>query len=173
MQLIIELLEIIITTRSARLFVLKPILASAEIRFFAQATEDEERLVKTVSERLRVPQEQFEKESLEGHFRNPITSFKAHVTGADADRFAKGLALLFDEIDKETMLRNIPNYMDEHGALYLRVDKQSLFTDKLRESQIDAVRIRLKPRFKAEPLKMAETHRTLLVTQPKQTVPEE
>ncbi len=143
---------------------MKPILASAEIRFYAQATEDEDKLLKTLSERLRIPQEQFEKENLEGHFRNPIISFRAHITGADADRFAKGLVLLFDETDKESILRNIPSYMDEHGALYLRVDKQSLFTDKLRESQADAVRIRLKPRFKAEPLKMAETHRTLLVT---------
>ncbi len=141
---------------------MKPTLASAEIKFFAQATEDEDRLLKTASEKLRIPEEQFEKEKLEGHFRNPIISIRAHITGADADRFAKGLALLFDEIDKETILRNIPNHMDEHGALYLRVDKQSLFTGKLRESQTDAVRIRLKPRFKAEPFKMAETHRALL-----------
>ncbi|MCL4436965.1 MAG: hypothetical protein M1503_06825 [Thaumarchaeota archaeon] len=151
---------------------MKPILASAEIRFFAQATEDETRLVKTVSERLRIPEEQFEKESLEGHFTNPIISFRAHITGTNADRFAKGLALLFNEIDRETVLRNIPNCMDEHGALYLRVDKQSLFTSKLKESQIDAVRIRLKPRFKAEPLKMAETHRNLLTAPPMKNVPE-
>jgi RNA binding exosome subunit len=144
----------------------KSTLASVDIRFFAQATEDEDRLVKTVSERLRIPEEVFEKENLEGHFKNPIISFRAHITGADADRFAKGLAVLFDEIDRETVLRNIPSQMDEHGALYLRIDKQSLFTGKLKESQADTVRIRLKIRFKDEPLKMAETHLALLTAKP-------
>ena len=50
----------------------KSILASAEIKFLIQATEDEKRFTDEVSKVLKIPVEKFDKSLLDGHFGNPI-----------------------------------------------------------------------------------------------------
>ncbi|MFQ6134780.1 MAG: RNA-binding domain-containing protein [Nitrososphaerales archaeon] len=142
----------------------KSSLASAEVKFFVHATEDEERVLKTVSEVLRIPEEGFERSKLEGHFGNPIVSFRVHLTGGDADRFAKGLAHLFDDHEKNRLLLDMASQMDKHGALYLRIDKQSLFAGRLVQSQVDAVRVKMKPRFRADLSKMIDMYTTILTS---------
>jgi RNA binding exosome subunit len=143
----------------------KSSLASAEVKFFVHATEDEERVLQQVSKTFRIPEEKFERSKLEGHFGNPIVSLRAHVTGTDAERVANGLAHLFEDLEKDRLLVNMTRQIDEHGALYLRVDKQSLFAEGLVQSQVHAVRIKIKPRFKADLSKMVSMY-TAILTRP-------
>jgi len=141
---------------------MKSTLASAEVKFLVQATEDGERVLKKVSEVFRIPIEKFEKSTLDGHFGNPITVFRVHLKGKNADNFASGMINLFEEDYKRTLLDEIPKSIDEHGSLYLRVDKQSIFSYRLVQSTIDAVRIKMKPRFKGPLTKMIDMFRMLL-----------
>jgi len=139
----------------------KSILASAEIKFFIQATEDEKRFVNKVSKVFKIPFEKFEKSLLEGHFGNPIIAFRVHLRGEIADKFAEGIFNLFLEDEKKNLLSEISNHIDKHGSLYIRIDKQSIFTNKLIQSPIDPVRIKMKIRFKAPLPKMIESFRHL------------
>ena len=89
----------------------KSILTSAEIKFLIQATEDEEKVTKKISEVLKIPLEKFEKSLLEGHFGNPITAFRIHLRGEIADNLARGLLILFLEDEKKkTTIRNAESH---------------------------------------------------------------
>tara|TARA_B100001971_G_C18045254_1_gene459837 strand:- start:37 stop:504 length:468 start_codon:yes stop_codon:yes gene_type:complete len=144
-------------TRSLSKGLKKSILASAEIKFLIQATEDEKRFVNEISEVLKIPLEKFEKSVLEGHFGNPITAFRVHLRGEIADKFAKGILNLFEEDEKKTLLSEVSNHIDKHGSLYLRIDKQSIFSKRLIQSSIDPVRLKMKLRFKTTLPKMIES----------------
>lgn len=111
-------------------------------------TEDPVRVVKTVSKILGAAEDLFEPSSLMGHFGNPIVKYSARLLGDDADKFTDRLADLLDPAEKEALIREISKHMDEHGDLYLRIDKQSLFSGRVTQSQVDALRIRFKPRFR-------------------------
>ncbi len=140
----------------------KSSLASVEVKFFVHATEDEERVLKTISKVLQIPEEKFERSKLEGHFGNPIVNLRVHLTGSDADVFAKGLANLFDDQEKDRLFSDMASRMDKHGAIYLRIDKQSLFAGRLVQSTVDVVRVKMKPRFQAERSKMIDMYVALL-----------
>ncbi len=127
----------------------KSALSSIELSFFLHATEDEERFLNTIFKVLQLPNAEFEKCKMEGHFGNPILSFQIHLSGKDADEFAKGIANLLDRHEKDRILLNLASHIDKRGALYIRIDKQSLFSEKLVQSQVDAVRIKFKIRSKA------------------------
>jgi len=140
----------------------KSILTSAEIKFLIQATEDEEKITKKISEVLKIPLEKFEKSLLEGHFGNPITAFRIHLRGEIADNLARGLLILFLEDEKKKLQSEMLNHIDKHGSLYLRIDKQSIFSNWLAQSSMDPVRVKMKLRFKALAPKMIESFWRLL-----------
>ncbi len=151
---------------------MKPTLASVDIEFFIHATEDEAKVLKTVSETLRIPQDAFGRTVLEGHFGNPIIIFKAHPTGREADTFVEKLTRFLIDTEKKKLILNMLSQIDEHGALYLRVDKQSLFTNRLTQSQVDVVRIKIKPRFKTSLQKTIDLYTTMFTTIDQSTQPD-
>ena len=126
----------------------KSILSSAEIKFFIQATEDEEGFTKRVSEVFMIPLKKFEKTMLEGHFGNPITAFRMHLRGEIADKLGNKILNLLLENEKKMLLSEISNHIDKHGSLYLRIDKQSIFSNRLIQSPIDPLRVKMKIRIK-------------------------
>ncbi len=130
---------------------IKSILSSIEIKFLVQATEDEDKIINKISKTLQIPIEKFEKITLEGHFGNPIKFFRVHISGKNADFIANGIMNLLKKEWKKKLQLEIMNHIDEHGSLFIRIDKQSFFNDKLTQSSVDAVRVKIKPRFR-EPL---------------------
>lgn len=143
---------------------MKSNLASIEIKFLIQATEDEKKVLNRIAEVFGIPIEKFEKLTFEGHFGNPIKFFRFHISGKNADIIAKGFANIFEERWKKMLQIELVNNIDEHGSLFLRIDKQSFFNDKLTQSQVDAVRVKMKPRFKVPIPKMIIMFRKLLIT---------
>lgn len=141
---------------------MKSYLASIEIKFLVQATEDEDKILNRISEVFGIPFEMFEKITLEGHFGNPIKFYRFHISGKKADNIAKGMANIFEDRWKKMLQFELINNIDKHGSLFLRIDKQSFFDDKLTQSPVDAVRVKMKLRFKAPILKMIIMFRTLL-----------
>lgn len=126
------------------------VISSAEISFIIHATEDEEKVLENVMKKLSIPKEIFKVRKMEGHFGNPIHLYYAKLSGNNAENFAKQLFLSLNNIDKNLMKLELWKYVDEHGSLYLRIDKQTLFEDKgkLRLAQEDAVRVKLKAKHK-------------------------
>ena len=117
-----------------------------DLRVFAHATEDPERVLAAI--RNVLPSESvdgvvFKKSVLSGHHGNPIVLFEARVKDRKLVQavFAKlcsGLGLM----DKEVLAGEISGHL-ERGNLYLRLDKQSAFLGEVRLGSVDPVHVRV------------------------------
>ncbi len=85
-------------------------------------------------------------EELEGHFGNRILNVRFHVTGEDASKAFKSVVLSLGKGTKEELARDISKYVDEHSALFVRLDKQALVAGALALGNSDPVRLKVKPR---------------------------
>lgn len=120
-------------------------IQSLEASCFVQATEDEAKLRDSIVRALRVEEEPVE-QVLEGHFGNRIVHLVWRITGEEAwASFAALMSLLGDDGRRE-LARELPAYLDEHGALYVRLNKQTLVKGVASFSSSDPVRVRVKPR---------------------------
>ncbi len=100
---------------------------------------------------------------LEGHYGNEVKRYVIHLTGRRADEWGKQLLLRMDETDRRRIANEVEKYLDEHGKLYLRLDKQSLIDGVIRAGVEDVVRVKLKPRLKWNKGKMREDYVELLL----------
>ena len=136
---------------------------SAEVSFHLHATEDEERCLLTFSNTLDIDPQDFTKTVLEGHYGNVVRRYVIHLTGRRADEWGKQLILKMDEADRRRIANEVEKYLDEHGKLYLRLDKQSLIDGLIRAGFEDVVRVKLKPRLKWSKGKIREEYAELLL----------
>jgi len=133
-----------------------------QIEFFIHATEDENKVTKAVSDLFQIPNESFEKSELEGHHGNKIIMFKAIIKGKESERLINKLVSMIDNSTKKNLQFNIQSNIDEHGALYFRWNKQSILLNRVEQSQVDAVRIKIKPLFKKNIQEAIELYKVIL-----------
>ncbi len=119
---------------------------SVEVSLIIHATEDKARVTGAVAAALgvSVPLEESE---MEGHFGNPITLVSYHLTGDEAAEAFASLVKALPEGQKAAARANMALMLDEHSALYLRLDKQALVQGRLALGGSDPVRVRVKPRL--------------------------
>lgn len=126
-------------------------IAYVDIRFFAHATEDLNKVVEAVCRLLppdHVDEIVFKRSNLKGHYGNPITLFetrvkKREIVKAVVETLSSGLG----ELDKEVLLNEIGSHM-EKGSLYIRLDKQAAFQGEFKLCSADPVRVRIRFRKK-------------------------
>lgn len=136
---------------------------SAEVSFHIHATEDEERCISAFTKTLNIEPQQFTKTILTGHYGNEVKRYVAHITGQRADEWGKQLLAKLDSEERKRIASEIERHVDEHGKLYLRLDKQSLMDGLIRLGSADVVRVKLKPRLKWDTLKMTQEYAQLLL----------
>ena len=122
-------------------------IAYVDIRFFAHATEDLEKVVEAVQNVLpsdSMEEITFNRSNLEGHYGNPITLFEARIKDKEIIRaLVENLSSNLSSLDKEELGREINRYV-ENGSLYLRLDKQAALQDKIQLVTSDPIRIRIR-----------------------------
>lgn len=123
-------------------------LSSVEIRLLVHSTEDDEKIIKRLSRISLVAEEKFERINMIGHFKNPILLVQVNLKGIQAESSIKEIFRRIKKSEKKILLINMINQIDEHGKLYLRIDKQSIFLRKIKLSENDPIRIKIKPRNK-------------------------
>jgi len=121
-------------------------IAYIDVRVFAHATEDQDKVLKAV--RGILPPEQVDtviygKSGLTGHHGNPIVLIESrikdkHVAQAILEKLASGLSMM----DKELLGKEFMEHL-EKGNLYLRIDKQSAFQGVFRLSTSDPIHFRI------------------------------
>lgn len=124
----------------------KPPIAYIDIRVFAHATEDENKVqtaVRTLFLTDLLETLVFEKQSCTGHHGNPIILFSAKLTDkkllpTELEKIGSSLSAL----DKEELDRDIKLHL-EKGNLYLRFDKQSAFLGTPKFSQHDPIHFKI------------------------------
>ncbi len=129
----------------------KPPIGYVDLRVFAHATEDLEKVLTAL--RNLLPTElaetaNFEKSSLTGHHGNPITLFTTQLTDKKLlPALLEKIGQNLNSLDKEELNNEINLHLEKHN-LYLRFDKQSAFLGKTKFTHNDP--IHLKFHFKAK-----------------------
>jgi len=120
--------------------------AYVEIRVFAHATEDEEKVLAAVRNTLPPQVSEnitFKKSKLTGHYGNPIVLFEAKVKDREhVKAFLEKLAYSLSSLDKEVLAGEIEQHVDK-GCLYLRLDKQSAYVNETRLCTTDPIHFRI------------------------------
>jgi len=128
-------------------------IAYIDIRFFAHATEDLDKVVEAAKHILPngyVDDIVFRRSSLKGHFGNPITLFETRIKGREIIKaFLEKLSSNINEWDKEALLREVGLHV-EKGNLYIRLDKQAALQGEFKLFTADPIRVRI--RFRKEKL---------------------
>lgn len=129
-------------------------IAYIDIRAFAHATEDVEKVLFAV--RNLLPKDSldrviFKKASLTGHYKNPIILLETRIKEKDIVKavFEK-LASSLNSQDKEVLSNKIKQHLDK-GNLYIRLDKQSAYFNELKLCSTDPIHFRI--HFKRSNLK--------------------
>jgi len=122
-------------------------IAYVDIRFFAHATEDVNKVAEAVQHLLpsnHMKDITFSKSNLQGHYGNPITLFEAKIKNRETIRaLVENLSSRLSELDKETLSREISLHV-EKGSLYIRLDKQAALQGKLKLCTSDPIHIRVR-----------------------------
>jgi len=124
----------------------KNVLGYIDVRTTVHATEDSEKVLKATYNTLPTELEQmvtFKKASLAGHHGNPITALETRIKDKTAvQRTFEKLASDLRPLDKELLRSRIEQHV-ENGNLYLRLDKQSAYSNKLVLCRTDPIRFRI------------------------------
>lgn len=118
---------------------------SVTISFLIHATEDVSSLINLVSNRLGLSSEAFEVRQLEGHYGNALHYASAHVTGNTANTVSDLIFANLDNESRSVLTSNIESSLDEHDALYIRLDRQ-LLGERLTFGSEEPIRIKFKPK---------------------------
>lgn len=120
--------------------------AYAEIRVFAHATEDEEKVLAAVQNTLPPHIAEnliFKRSNLTGHHGNPIVLFEAKIREKNhVKAFLQKLASSLNSLDKETLANEIEQHIDK-GRLYLRLNKQSAYLNEVKLCKTDPIHFRI------------------------------
>ena len=120
-------------------------IQSVEVSYFLHATEDHARVNSAVLQ-LTAAGAAPEFEEVEGHYGNKIVRARLHLTGDGAAKAIRRIVAGLSDQLKEELSREIEAHLDEHSALFLRLDKQRLFSGSLAMGSGDSVRVKVKPR---------------------------
>jgi RNA binding exosome subunit len=117
-----------------------------DIRVFAHATEDQERVISAV--RNTLPEEigksaVFKKTALTGHHGNPITLVEIELADRQTLMGVLGrIGASLPALDKEMLSQEMSLHL-EKGNLYLRFDKQQAYLGELRFSSNDPIHFKV------------------------------
>ena len=136
--------------------------SAAEINLLLHATEDGGKVLRAIEGLLSIPPERFSSTPSEGHYKNKILLLKATLSSQEAAELALRIMSLLNSSDRERLSSALPEYSDEKGNLYLRLDKQRICQGKVSLSETDAIRIRFRPVKRYRPSGNLENYRGLL-----------
>ena len=138
-------------------------IAYVDIRVFAHATEELEKVIKSVQNILPpdlVDTLAINKTELTGHHGNPIILLEARIKNRRmAQAFLGKLASSLRLVDKETLGNEIDSHL-ENGNLYVRLDKQAAYLGEFKLGSTDSLHMRMHFR-KPRPEDVIEICRTL------------
>ena len=120
-------------------------MQSFEVSYIVHATEDGGKIAGAVAGAFGFTAP-LESEEMQGHFGNMISKVRVHLSGEDAEWALGELAAKLRPAARLQLIEELGVRVDEHGALFVRFDKQSLVLGRLEFGEKDSVRVKVKPR---------------------------
>ena len=132
---------------------------------FAHATEDPEKVLEAMGTFFPedIPSEDIEFEIIEteGYFGNPIKVINAKVKRSrSVKKMLEHLKNLLSEEDKEYLLENLEEKVDETGTFFIRFNKQKAYLGEVAVGEGEDV-IQVKIKVKAFPMKKETVVKTI------------
>lgn len=118
-------------------------------------------MLSSVSAKLGLAKTDFELGEVQGHFGNKIVTVKAHVTGTRAQDIASDMLMNLSKGARAQTLEDLGKTIDEHDALYLRIDRQSIDW-VIALSDQEPIRVKLKPKIRGSRKSMREGYKELI-----------
>ncbi len=112
------------------------------IEVIVHATEDVEKILKAFFEQFNISEDEFSRQSLTGHFENPITLLRAKIKKNDARNLLERLLSKIPENQISEIIEDIENHIQD-STLYLRFGKQDLIKGKMNVQEKDAVKFKI------------------------------
>jgi len=121
-------------------------IAYIDVRVFVHATEDIDKVVKAVYNTLPTELADeivFKKTNLKGYYGNPIILLETRIKKRDAAKTVFGkLASGLSSLDKELLNNEIKQRLNK-GNLFIRLDKQSAYSNELKLRSDDPIHFRI------------------------------
>ena len=112
------------------------------IEIIVHATENVEKILEPFIEEFEIPEEDFTRQNLTGHFENPITLLRANIKKNNAKKFLGKLVSKISEDEFSKIIDDIESHL-EKSTLHLRFGKQDLIRGKLSVQEKDAVKFKI------------------------------
>lgn len=112
------------------------------IDIIAHATEEVEKILEPFLEQFDIPNEQFSRQILTGHFENPITLLRAKIKKKDARDFLKKFLSKIPENEFREIIEDIESHIQD-STLHLRFGKQELIKGKIVVKEKDAIKFKI------------------------------
>jgi len=119
-----------------------------EMSFNVHATEDEKKLLGILKKNFNIEESIFSKTDFEGYHGNPISKYNATIKNALAQHIFEIIFERLSSADKKKLLDDISRNADSTKALYIRLDKSSLFENGFRVGESNTFHFKFKPRIK-------------------------
>ncbi|NAL77816.1 RNA-binding domain-containing protein [Nitrososphaera sp. AFS] len=110
--------------------------SAAEISIIIHATEDKDKILRSLNALLGIPANSFFVRVASGHWQNQILFLTSHLD----ERHANELYSKINNVLSEES--GLTNLLDKKGNLYIRLDKQALCKGRLALLESDSVRIK-------------------------------
>ena len=131
-----------------------------KIDLILHATEDFQKISESLNELFDIKKEEIVKQSLSGHFGNPIFMLHTELKKKRADQFIKKFVSIIPRDVMMEMLTNIEELIFE-SSMYIRFSKQNLVKKNLMPEEKDPIRIAIyTPTYVKK--KIPDTYRKLL-----------
>jgi len=122
-------------------------IAYIDIRFFAHATEDLDKVTEAIQNVLPadyVDDIVFKRDNLRGHYGNPIFLFETRIKKKEIVRaIVENFSSRLGEFDKKALREEIDLHIQK-GSLYIRLDKQAALQGEFKLCTTDAIRLRIR-----------------------------
>ena len=112
------------------------------IEIISHETEDSNKIVESFFELFEIPEKEFSKKELTGHFENPITVLNAKISKKKAKDFFQKLISKIPKDQIEEFIDDIENRI-QNSTLHIRVSKQEMIKGSLKLQEKDAVKIKI------------------------------
>ena len=112
------------------------------IEIISHATEDPNKIVESFFELFEIPEEEFSKNELTGHFENPITVLNAKISKKKGKDFFQKLISKIPKDQIEEFIDDIENRIQD-STLHMRVSKQDMIMGIIRLQEKDVVKLKI------------------------------
>jgi RNA-binding protein len=121
-----------------------PPFSSADVSVIIHATEDDNKIIESLSHTISVHPSVFRLTTSIGHWGNRILLINGKFEGAVAKQLFENIWNSLNSMEKTQVAKSQDSLVDDKGNLYVRLNKQRLCQKRISLSESDSVRFRFR-----------------------------